>query len=274
MATITSSAIKALFEDPKIKDIRNQVAQKNDAIPFLLLPVRIETRFMKVPKKRFENAIDVETLLEGLGAVHVLAIDVLQKPNALNLRSLITELTTFNNSVDKKGMLLIKERGWLKQLYGDLKKDVDTIVTISATGFATESSQLKTAIENTGQIINIISTREDVALARVKAFIANMERLLGNFNNLTGPRTGIPYLNIKNKRDLYSFITDALDETLAFYNGALDAVHDIQFIVKPQVARIQELQNSLKALIPTLPLKIAEINKERNGKTDAAWVAL
>src|SRR5215218_698754 len=149
MATTSTSSIKALFEDPKIKDIRNAVAQKNDAIPFLLLPVRIETRFKQVPKKLFEKAIDVETLLEGLGAIHVLAIDVSQKPNALNLRSLITELTNFNNSVDKEGVLLIKEKGWLKQLYGDLKKDVDAIIAIATSGFATEAAQLKTAIDTT-----------------------------------------------------------------------------------------------------------------------------
>src|SRR6476620_363519 len=191
MAT-TTNTIKALFEDPKIKDIRNEVAQKNDAVPFLLLPVRIETRFKQVPKKPFEKSIDVETLLEGLGALHVQAIDVFQKPNALNLRSLITAITTFNDSIDKEGILLIKEKGWLKQLYGDLKKDIDVIVVIAATGFATESGQLKTAIEATGAIINNFGLREDIALARVKAFIAKMERLLGTFNNLTGPRPGIP----------------------------------------------------------------------------------
>ena len=45
-----STIIKAQIEDPRINDIRNSIHQKNDAIPFLLLPVRIETRFMQVQR--------------------------------------------------------------------------------------------------------------------------------------------------------------------------------------------------------------------------------
>ena len=57
------------FNDPAMQSIRDQVAAKSDGIPFLLLPVKIETRFMKADRPVLdtdpfpgvlENLFDIE----------------------------------------------------------------------------------------------------------------------------------------------------------------------------------------------------------------------
>jgi len=61
------------FNDPAIQVIRSQVATRDDAIPFLLLPVKIETRFMKADREIVERDMFpalVEKLFEADDYMH------------------------------------------------------------------------------------------------------------------------------------------------------------------------------------------------------------
>lgn len=53
---MSSQITATVHEDSAIQSIRNDVAAKNDGIPFLLLPVRVETRFMTVDRPTVVNA--------------------------------------------------------------------------------------------------------------------------------------------------------------------------------------------------------------------------
>ncbi|RMG72127.1 MAG: hypothetical protein D6722_05895 [Bacteroidetes bacterium] len=46
-------SITATQQDPRLASIRQLAGQKDDGIPFLLLPVRLETRFMTVDRPRY-----------------------------------------------------------------------------------------------------------------------------------------------------------------------------------------------------------------------------
>ncbi len=264
--------IHALFEDPKIEEIRNAVSQKNDAVPFMLLPVRIETRFKQIEKVQHTGTVNIESLLEGLGFIHVMSIDVMQQPDANNLRELISQLNAYNAAITPDETILIKEKGWLKQLFADLKKDVDRIISMANTGFANEAAQLRVSINATGNAILNYKVTEDVALQKVKAFIYEFESLLSALTSITGPRGNVPYLNIKNKKDLYNYITTTLQNTDTFYKNALRKVSEIKFIAANQVTKIKSLHDAMKALIPTAQQKIIDLNKEHNDKPDEAWV--
>ncbi len=270
---IINGPIKALFEDPKIKEIRDAVSQKNDGVPFMLLPVRVETRFKQIEKVQNAGTVNIESLLEGLGFIHVMAIDILQQPNANNLRELISQLNTFNTAIKPDDTILIKEKGWLKQLFADLKKDVDRIISLATTGFANEAAQLHASLNATGNAILNYNVTEDVALQKVKTFIYEFESLVSAITNLTGPRANVPYLNIKNKKDLYNYITTILQNTTAFYSNALQKISDIKYIAASQATKIKDLHNAMKTVIATAHQKIIDLNKEHNDKPDEAWVA-
>ena len=47
---MSEQIIATTFTDPAISAIRAQVAANDDHIPYLLLPVKIETRFMRVDR--------------------------------------------------------------------------------------------------------------------------------------------------------------------------------------------------------------------------------
>src|SRR5690606_38043922 len=110
-----STTINAQIEDPRINDIRNSVHQKNDAIPFLLLPVRIETRFMQVQRVPAQE-ITVESVLEGLAHFHIQVIDAQNNIHTGVAQSVVTEARKIISALQSLGVLAIKEKGWLKQL--------------------------------------------------------------------------------------------------------------------------------------------------------------
>src|SRR4051812_10647867 len=123
-----SKIITAQLEDPRIADIRNSVNQKNDAIPFLLMPVRIETRFMQVQRLPPKD-VTIESVLEGMGFFHVQIIDTQSNINATTLTALITETNNIITALQSLGIIAIKEKGWLKQLFYDIKNDAQIIIT-------------------------------------------------------------------------------------------------------------------------------------------------
>src|SRR6478735_9008118 len=98
------------YVDPKIADIRNSFSQKADNTPYLLMPLRIETRFMKVttttsssqvqqPSDSFAAAsmrapeaspTTTEELMESIGGLNIQAVNTQTKLSGITLRA-VTE---------------------------------------------------------------------------------------------------------------------------------------------------------------------------------------
>ena len=97
------SAIIAQVEDPRINDIRNSVAQNTDAIPFLLLPVRIETRFMQVQKQSLQVVATIESVLEGMANVQIEAINTQSNLTGDNIRTLTADIASLTAVVQSIG---------------------------------------------------------------------------------------------------------------------------------------------------------------------------
>src|SRR5689334_20566388 len=68
------------FTDPLLAGIRAQVAAKTDHIPFLLLPVKIETRFMKVDKPLTEKDPFPDVLTDLAKLEDYMRVDVKNMP--------------------------------------------------------------------------------------------------------------------------------------------------------------------------------------------------
>ena len=100
-------AINAQVEDPRITDIRNSVAQKTDAIPFLLLPVRTETRFMQVEKQSLKVTATVESVLEGMAYVQIEAINTQSNLTGDSIRTLTNDITNLVTVIQSLGDILI-----------------------------------------------------------------------------------------------------------------------------------------------------------------------
>ncbi|MHB8148531.1 MAG: hypothetical protein ACYDIB_00050 [Desulfobulbia bacterium] len=78
-----SSEIQARVMDPSLSAIRRQVGALDDRIPFLLLPVRVETRFMEVDHSVFDVTVPVvttATIIKDLGIMQEILTSITKQP--------------------------------------------------------------------------------------------------------------------------------------------------------------------------------------------------
>ena len=260
-----STIINAQIEDPRINDIRNSVHQKDDAIPFLLLPVRIETRFMQVQRVPVQK-ITIESVLEGLAHFHVQVIDAQNNMNADVIKSLVTETNKIVSALQSLGVLAIKEKGWLKQLSNDIKADAQVVITASQSSFPAESQQLNAAMVQLQSAIDGIKVEFDRFLSIAKSVVESFSVIEALLKTLNSGHTKLPYNNEKNKKDLYRYVTRVLSDTQSFYKGIDKSVKAINYITKNQRDRIHALHNNIKALTSTTQTSLAAIHADPGWK--------
>lgn len=260
------SAIQAQVQDPRLIDIRNSVAQKSDAIPFLLLPVRIETRFMQVSRQSQQVTATIESVLEGMAYVQIEAINTQANLTGDNIRNLTNDIGNITTAVKALGNLQVRERGWLKQLFNDTAKDVQLVVSASQSVLAPDSQNLDTAIKQLGA--SVLATK----LLNLGALSAARD-LLNGFNSvditlqiLNGVnKKKVPYTDVKNKKSLYGYIINTLSGVLSFYQTAGQKATALQFIDKAQRTRINQLQTDIQNQLTSLSGAIGNLHK------DASW---
>lgn len=76
------------YNNPEILDLRNSVQEKNDNIPFLLLPVKIETRFMEVDRA----VLDFDTFPEVIERLFEIENKLRFDPRRLPLREVLGKI--------------------------------------------------------------------------------------------------------------------------------------------------------------------------------------
>ena len=115
-----STPITATHTDPRVNTIKATVRSKKDNIPFLLLPVRLETRFMKVEKPKFSHIPgQFEHLLEQFGNVNVGLVQERKLRTSTQMRSasikLIRQLRNLTKTLKTTEKLEAQDIHWLKQ---------------------------------------------------------------------------------------------------------------------------------------------------------------
>ena len=260
------STIHAQVEDPRLNDIRNSVAQHTDAIPFLLLPVRTETRFMQVSKQSLQVTATVESVLEGMAFVQIEAINTQNNITGANIRNLTADATGLLTPIQSLGVISIKEKGWLKQLFSDMQKDMQLVVTASQNTFAADSQKLNAAITQLSNAITgtkIMDVRAiEPARILLDSFIA-IDTTLQILNGVNKKKT--PYTDIKNKKSLYAYVTNTLNDVKSFYENVDAKVKALKYIEKTQRTRIQQLQADIQNFLNTTVASIEKLHP------DAAW---
>ena len=260
------ATIKAQVEDPRLNDIRTSIAQHTDAIPFLLLPVRVETRFMQVQKQSLQVTATVESVLEAMAYVQIEAINTQVSLTGDAIRTLTNDASGLITPVQQLGVISIKEKGWLKQLWSDMEKDMQAVVTASQNILAPDSqklnatiAQLNTAITN-APVLDV--TRLQPATALINSF-TDVDNSLQLLNKANKKRT--PYTDVKNKKSLYNYVIASLNDVKVFYLNVDERVKALQYIDKAQRKRIQDLQKDIQNLLNTTVASIDKLHP------DASW---
>jgi hypothetical protein len=263
--------ITAPHMDSELQSIRTMVFGKNSQIPFLLLPVRLEARFMKVDQPYLRHG---EGLLEeALGRLADLEVTMLGGlPQASDTQA-IQQVRTLNQSVQQarqqvEALPLVtrQQKTWLTELATEIQTASQAIgSTMNGQRFAVRIArdQLLTASRQLVAAVHATTAQYDPVFLPARDYMNQLKKTAQKLERIREGK--LPYTNPKNKKDLYTYIEKAVAELENIYRPNDDKIAEIRRIKNNQLRRIEELHGQLKQLAVDLPGRIARIHN------DAAW---
>jgi hypothetical protein len=242
------SSLNPYFEDKQIDDIRALTATKDDHIPFLLLPVRLETRFMES-----EKIVDISSspLIDNIIKQ---SVDLHLKLSSINEKSHITkhgpdinqrisgltrQIGALKNITNNEKQLLLQVNeiihGNLTQLSGNYGKALLRGTSIKASNFNDTIHKIPTQPATIG-------TGANKLLEAVKVFYQKI--------NVLTNRKILPYQNVKNKKQFFNFINTETKACADFLKNYGDLIKDPSFIPDNQCKSILQYISLAKKAYP------------------------
>lgn len=211
-----------VHSDPELLAIRNMVAGKNDGIPFTLLPVRIETRFMKVDKPIYTRdpfpgvLIDISKItrvyinvpvgpptpefIEELKKAHVLATGLNEKIKSV-ARLSVNDKALLTESLKTLGT---HARKFTPKVAG--KQQGKSIQNSSDPGEI--HAQLLAHTQSAEKAAGLLLPSQNIKNEDTGAFLSGLNSIRGTITELAGKKIG--KLNYKAKREAFSRIESRL----------------------------------------------------------------
>lgn len=262
------------YTDPQIAAIRSNLQQKTDGLPFLLLPVRIETRFREFTRiVSAAQQFSVEQAMEALGELHLSAIRTQKSVSGPGLRTVQGSAEKLQQAMkDLPPLISTQEKGWLKQLAFDLDQDVQYLTRNAPAGLENEGAQLAGTCKQLLQAINERKVLQQPQLPEARALIDSFTRVLQNLQQLNGGPGTIPYYNFKNKKALYGHVNRVIQQTKAFVDALPGDAARIPYIKKNQVDRIAALKVQVATQLQSVERGLGSIHPDEAWKRFAAKV--
>ncbi len=261
--------ITAPYISTELKTIRQTAADKNSNIPFLLLPVRIEARFMKVDKPITSlSAGQLERLLGALANLQLVFLEPIAASRLRNIRRHIAKIFITTRQAQRHASAIKevtrKQKSWLLELGNEIQiasqPFIDSLNKPALRTYRIRLIMLRKKLLNS---INAIKTIQDTVFTPVTDFLTpfnKMQRKLHKINN-----GKLPYTNLKNKKDLYCYIENIVTELEKLYRSNDSQITSIRRIKNNQLTRLKMLDKKIQQEVHKLP------NTIKNIHNDIAW---
>ena len=246
-------------------EIRTTTRAMTDDVPVMLLPLRLETRFMT--RHRPERLEMYGVLGRTMEAMVNLSVRFYTVPATVDASWFSTsQQMAYDLLMDlpNLGGLVKRHRDLLGKLAAELHTAVQTLVPESnPPGLL---APLRTTCDSILTVVQGIELIADVAADATRSYLDDFRRTADRLTNLSKGR--IPYTNPKNKRDLYGFINSVMDQTEEQYQRNIWYAERIQKLDKGQLARIGELHSQIVSNYQTLHNVLAPIHPD-----DPTWAS-
>lgn len=256
------STINAVMEDKRISEIKAMTATKNDGIPFLLLPVRTETRFMELDEPSQSTSTDhIDSILDLLLMVQVTLLDITSAPQAgPAIAYSIKQVQQANKWVDEITIFTAKNKRILKEMAANL---TDTVNFVSIVYSGINFSSLKNAVSQFINAIESLVVDPHGVLLPARQLLDMMHKVASSITVLS-TRAKTPFQNIKNKKDLFGFIEKQLNNTIQFYKDQQEIVQQMQAVAKNQRSQIEQLHTQIKSRITAVSSNLSVIHNDES----------
>jgi hypothetical protein len=254
MSKITAT----VHQDPEIDDIRASVASKSDGYPYVLLPVKIETRFMKVDKPiTIDNSV-VPVLDDLYVAIDLLDFDPFVLPRPQLFDRLSKASTLMESLQPHSGKLQgINATDWQR-----LSTKVN-LLEGKLNSLSTSLGKLNVKSTDTAGALRTLRTTLMGGFAKVKTNVANARPVKTEtptvvatkmLEDVTATLTSLAQAeystkDYKAKRKLFAFVDEKLESLEKARVQARKLMAINQTATKSQ---LDSLKTQLKSLQPTL----------------------
>lgn len=263
-----TDTITAKRTDSKLDGIRQTVAAKNGNIPFLLLPVRIEARFMKVDKPisgsgkgQYEKLLEKLSVLElelekDLPRMPIIKVDRYFKGISEQLKDIRTE-------TKKLSGINRQQKDWLTYSANEITKSLATKKRMLQTPrLEPVARALEKEISSLTKEVSAREIKLDNSFKESTKYLTELKSLNRKLININEGK--LPYTNPKNKKQLYTYIEKLQGELEQFYRVNNDKVSGIRRIKNNQLDRIEKIHNELKTNIKLLPRTLKQVHNDHS----------
>lgn len=270
-----STPITAKYFDGRLNDIRAVAHGMTDEVPFLLLPLRIETRFMKVEKPDSElGSGQLERILGQLGLIATEFVGGIPNLNTTKLRKKYTQVRNdLSQVVEQIGdlpALTRRQKSWVQDLGQTISREGMPVISELRTrsSLRTIANQLSDRINELDSAIARIVVRPNYFYDASSSLIDDLNALNKSLGHINAGK--IPYTKPANKRRLYQFIEKTYDDVAHFYRIQEDKFETVKVMHSAQLTRIKALHRNIAEEIKQLPNSIRSIHRDTNWRNFVA----
>jgi len=259
-----ADTLKALLTDKRIEEIKTLTATKDDGVPFLLLPVRIETRFMELDEP--STPITTDSTDEILDKLLTVQVDLLDIKNVLDAGGVVARaiatLAEVNQLLDKIINLTAKNKKILQEMAKSVQDTMNLIAArFGANPFVSLTNAVKTLITKTDGLV----VDPKGLLIPAREILNQLQQILSALTILAN-RDKTPFQNVKNKKDLYNYIDEKLKSIVDFYANQAELMVLIKFIAKNQRDSLNKLHGQITPLPALVKTNLAVIHDDPSWK--------
>ena len=262
------SAIQANYTDPNLQSVRETVAGKSDGIPFLLLPVRMETRFMKAERPT-EAALNqpagLESILVRLAESRVLLGQDFANANKQQVGNLLTNLQSRLAKTQSQTDKLLPSLTWAKRTWiagyaDDIRQGLNKLPPAK-----TDQEQLKAVKSGLNKLTEKLAKDKPPFEGTFNAAAGMLDRLhMLELRILHIRDNKIPFRRPVHKKRLYAFIGRLIDDADRLYREVTALSGRIRFMEKAQFESIRQAHNNLKAALGKAFKNLQAIHQDKN----------
>jgi len=119
--------IQALFQDQSLSQIKSLVESRNEKVPYVLLPVRLETRFMEVPDIPEIDIPLITGFLDKYYQLHDALLELAYKPGPHSLEKAMDAAIGLKDSLTGDLQLTGEEKTLAVQAIRQLQTETDIL---------------------------------------------------------------------------------------------------------------------------------------------------
>lgn len=264
--------IKAKYTDPEISQIRNYVGSKDSKTPILLLPVRIETRFMKVERadKTFTDSHLVGEILEKLHEIEIGLLEHQKRLDGLTQKRLVQSFAhnveKVNQSVRKIDAITKEQKTWIQEAEAVINTEVRKFSIFLN---RPNSLMMQKSLRDLSSSLQALDATAPTKTADLQTFLKEMKGIEEGLAIFSNGKT--PFTSKKKKKQLYELVTGRIEETRNFYENATTKVQSLLHVEGNLVEKTKKLHEQIRSHLLNLGTNIRRLHNDNSwtGFVDA-----